>query len=80
MVNLYSRRLELQSSTVLRFSPPQQLEAMDDDKAATLEAAQITELQQKLVLVEQAVNKKDLELKKVMSKLEEVEEKAKELE
>ena len=74
------KRLRLRSGTVLQFLPPdlQQSEVMqmDDDETTT----QVIELQQKLVLVEQAVNEKDLKLQEAVSKLEEVEEKASELE
>ena len=72
---------KLRSGTVLRRPPSQQPEpeAMDDE-AATLEAAQIIELQQKLALAEQAVNEKDRELREMENKLGEVEKKAEELE
>ena len=73
------KRLELRCGTIARFSPPQYPKVMNDSETATLEAAQVVELLQKLALAEQAVNEKDLELNEMATKLEQVEEEAKEL-
>ena len=74
------KSVRLRSGTVLQFLPSnlQQSEVMQMDGDET--TTQIIELQQKLALAEQAVNEKDLELQEAVSKLEEVEEKASELE